>query len=79
MLVEKAPKMIRAILTFTLLYFSVTQIISLLTAAYDIRMHAIRTYGYIIHEVGTVVAITRYYLLPLDELTPSRFFSNFFH
>ena len=42
---------IRIALTLSLLYFAGTYGYSLLSTAYDIRMHAIRTYGYIIHEV----------------------------
>ncbi|KAL7480004.1 hypothetical protein ACHAW6_005716 [Cyclotella cf. meneghiniana] len=41
---------IRIALTLSLLYFAGTYGYSLLSTAYDIRMHAIRTYGYIIHE-----------------------------
>jgi asparagine N-glycosylation enzyme membrane subunit Stt3 len=41
---------IRLILTLALLYISLTETSSLLTTAYTIRLHAIETYGYIIHE-----------------------------
>ena len=44
---------IRIALTLFLLYFAGSYGYSLLSTAYDIRMHAIRTYGYIIHEVRT--------------------------
>ncbi|KAL3803690.1 hypothetical protein HJC23_003744 [Cyclotella cryptica] len=40
----------RIALTLLLLYFAASYGYSLLCTAYDIRMHAIRTYGYIIHE-----------------------------
>lgn len=47
-----AKKAAKALLTLLLIQFTLQHAVSLLSVAYDIRMHALRTYGYIIHEVS---------------------------
>jgi hypothetical protein len=49
-----AKKLPRLLLTLALLAFALQYGQELIGVAYDIRMHALRTYGYIIHEVSRV-------------------------
>jgi hypothetical protein len=50
-----AAKLLRLLLTLALLAFTIQYTQELIGVAYDIQMLALRTYGYIIHEVRLVL------------------------
>lgn len=55
---EQGTSLLRILLTLALLAFAIRHAHELLSTAFDIRGHALRTYGYIIHEVREPLSVS---------------------